>query len=82
MISREINTKALLSNVQSIKKLAGKNIDILAVVKADAYGHGLEKVAKVLNRGNIKFFGVSDINEAITLREIGIKKRIMLLEHA
>ena len=76
----EINIKALVSNIKAVKRLAGKNTDVLAVVKANAYGHGLEKVAKVLDKQGVKFFGISDINEGIALRNLGIKKRIMILE--
>ncbi|MDP8264105.1 MAG: alanine racemase [Candidatus Aceula lacicola] len=77
----EIDAKALVSNAKAVKRLAGKDTGILAVVKANAYGHGLEKVAKVLNKQDVKFFGVSDINEGIVLRNLGIKKRIMILEN-
>ncbi|MDD3375668.1 MAG: alanine racemase [Candidatus Omnitrophica bacterium] len=76
----EINTKALVSNIKAIKRLAKKSTGVLAVVKANAYGHGLEKVAKTLNKQGVKFFGISDINEGIALRNLGIKKRIMILE--
>jgi len=53
---------------------------IMAVVKADAYGHGMEKIALELSKAKIGFFGVSDIAEGIRLRSIGIKKPILLFE--
>ena len=54
--------------------------DILAVIKADAYGHGMVEVARLLEEQGINFFAVSDINEGIVLREAGFKKSILLLE--
>ena len=61
------------------KKLKGMET-ILAVVKADAYGHGVKDVAVLLDKGGIGFFGVSDITEGIALRDIGIKKPVLLFE--
>ena len=53
---------------------------VLAVVKAGAYGHGVEKIAPLLDRKGVGFFGVSDVTEGIALRGIGIKKPILLFE--
>lgn len=53
---------------------------ILAVVKADAYGHGMDKIAAILNREGVGFFGASDIREGIQLRKSGIKRPILLFE--
>ena len=53
---------------------------ILAVVKADAYGHGMGKIALLLDQAGIGFFGVSDVQEGIRLREIGIKKPVLIFE--
>ena len=58
-----------------------KNIPaILPVIKADAYGHGMLKVAHVLNKMDVGIFGVSDVAEGIQLRKSGIKKPILLFE--
>ena len=51
---------------------------VLAVVKADAYGHGVNKIAALLDKKGVGFFGVSDIHEGVALREAGIKKPILL----
>ncbi|MBF0484489.1 MAG: alanine racemase [Candidatus Omnitrophica bacterium] len=53
---------------------------ILAVIKADAYGHGMDEVGKELDNLGVGFFGVSDAPEGIRLRELGIKKPILLFE--
>ncbi len=69
----------LSTRSQSEKKLKGLET-ILAVIKADAYGHGVKDVAAVLDKEGIGFFGVSDITEGIELRSLGVKKPILLFE--
>lgn len=51
----------------------------MAVVKAGAYGHGLEDVAKALESEDIRFFGVANVGEARRIRDAGVKTRIYLL---
>lgn len=53
---------------------------ILVVIKADAYGHGIVETGLVLNEEGVEIFGVSDINEGISLRDKGIKRPILLFE--
>jgi len=72
-----INLKALKHNLSVLQKTAPKS-KILAVIKANAYGHGLIKVAQTLD--NIYAFGVARIDEAICLRNKEISKDILLLE--
>ncbi len=55
-------------------------VQVLAVVKADAYGHGMQQVAKLLLKLGATQFAVSDVKEGVALREMGIKKPILLLE--
>lgn len=57
-----------------------QHMDLIAVIKADAYGHGMIEVARVLDVCGAKFFGVSNVQEAIDLREAGFKQRILLFE--
>jgi alanine racemase len=72
-----INLQALANNYQTIKTCA-PNSKVLAVLKANAYGHGLERIAKALPQADA--FGVARIGEAILLREAGITQPIVLLE--
>ena len=67
----EINLAQIKLNYQIYKQKTAK--DIMAVVKADAYGHGAVKVASVLQDEGCSFFAVSNIKEAIELKEAGIK---------
>ncbi|WP_286235869.1 alanine racemase [Thalassotalea sediminis] len=72
-----IDLAALQQNYSAIKKQA-PNSKILAVLKANAYGHGLERIAKALPQADA--FGVARIEEALALRADGIVKPIVLLE--
>ena len=72
-----IDIKALEHNFLRIKELA-PNSKVMAIVKADAYGHGIVRVAKTLN--NADAFGVACLEEAEQLRQSSIKTPIVLLE--
>jgi len=73
----QINTSALLANFSRLQQVA-PNAKILAVLKANAYGHGLLAVAAQLRDAGA--FGVARIDEALALRAGGIVKPIVLLE--
>ena len=73
---REINIEALCNNYQCIKKSCGKKV--CAMVKADAYGHGIKKVCETLKK-DADFFGVATIGEAITIRCVGAQNRILMV---
>lgn len=73
----EINLKALSHNLNVVSKRT-RNSRILAVIKANAYGHGAVKVAEHLIRKGVSNFGVAYTNEAITLREAGITAPILV----
>jgi alanine racemase len=72
-----INRQALADNYQVIKQLA-PNSKVLAILKANAYGHGLERIASALPYADA--FGVARIEEALALRACGIVAPIVLLE--
>lgn len=72
-----INLQALANNYHTIKTYA-PNSKVLAVLKANAYGHGLERIAQALPQADA--FGVARISEAIALRKSGITQPIVLLE--
>ncbi|VAX35607.1 Alanine racemase [hydrothermal vent metagenome] len=92
----EIDLRAIAYNVKQLQKIAGKNkfclpsrppskkskiaTEVLAVIKADAYGHGSEHISPLLEGVGVNFFGVSDITEGKQLRYCGIKKSILLFE--
>lgn len=72
-----INLPALRHNLQLAKKLA-PNSKILAVVKANGYGHGISRVAQQFSVAD--GFGVASIDEALYLRQKGFLHRVLLLE--
>ncbi len=82
----KIDLGAIRQNFRVLRKLApptaglaGKT-KILTVIKADAYGHGMLPVAKVLVQEKVDFIGLSNLTEGIVLREAGIKTPVLLFE--
>lgn len=79
----EVNSRAILHNLHVVRRRVGKDVAVLAVVKSNAYGHGLLEVAKGLcahqsfSKGG--WFGVDNIDEALTLKKAGIKNPIIIL---
>ena len=75
----EVDLAALRCNVAAIRRRAGR-AQLMAVVKADAYGHGLAPVARTLRHCGVTAFAVANLTEACTLREIvGPTPLILLL---
>ena len=74
----KIDLDAILCNYRMLKKQAG--VPVMAVVKADAYGHGAVPVAKALE-AECDFFGVSSVAEAVELRNAGTQKPVLILGH-
>jgi alanine racemase len=75
----EISRQKLIENYQAIQRLVGTSVEILAVVKADAYGHGAVEVARALERAGARWFAVTSLPEAIELRRGGILGRVIVL---
>jgi alanine racemase len=75
----EIHLDHLAFNLQSVKKRIGENIKYMAVVKADAYGHGALRCAQALEKAGIDWFGVALPEEGVELRKNGIRKHILCL---
>ncbi|HTV53297.1 MAG TPA: alanine racemase [Terriglobia bacterium] len=74
----EIDCAAMRRNYARLRDLAGDR-KMLAVVKADAYGHGATITAKLLDACGADWFGVATVEEGIELRAVGIQKPILLL---
>lgn len=71
-----IDLDAVSANFEAVRRRAG--VQVMAVVKADAYGHGAVQVARLLE-DRCAFFGVSSVLEALELRRAGLKKPILVL---
>ena len=74
----EINLDAIVKNVDNLMALTKENTGALAVVKADGYGHGDVAVAKAVAQ-KVTGYAVATLDEAVNLRENGVKKPILVL---
>ena len=75
----EISLEAIRHNCSAIRDVLGEKVDIMAVVKANAYGHGIVEISKVLQKLKIKYLGVATLDEALVLRRAGIKVPVLIL---
>lgn len=76
----EISLTALKNNINIIKSLNSENTEIMAVVKADAYGHGDERICRCLSdECGIRYFAVSNLDEAIAVRKFCPDSEILIL---
>ncbi len=73
-----VDLDAVVHNFNLIKSFAG-SAEVCAVVKADAYGHGMEEVAKALEAGGCSHFAVSSLDEGVQLRGLGVGGHVLLL---
>ncbi len=77
----EIDLDAIAHNVQAIKAFVGSNVEIIASVKANAYGHGLLPVSRTALEAGASRLAAHRIQVAVTLRESGITAPILLMGH-
>ncbi|MGQ9674764.1 MAG: alanine racemase [Chloroflexota bacterium] len=75
----EIDLDAIEHNVRQIRLLIGQHVELLAVVKANAYGHGAGPVAKAALEAGANRLGVAIVDEGVQLRRAGIKHPILVL---
>jgi len=75
----EIDLNALENNIREIRRVTNPDSKIMAVIKADAYGHGFLETAKVLTQNGADCFGVATIEEALQIRCAGFKQDILIL---
>ena len=75
----EINLFALAHNVRQIRSLLAPNTQMMAVVKADAYGHGSIEIARTLIVEGVEWLAVATVTEGVELRQAGIVAPILIL---
>lgn len=78
----EVDTDILANNIRTIKAYIGADVTMLAVVKADAYGHGAIAVAQTALNNGAEYLGVASMAEAVELRDAGIDAPILVLSYA
>jgi alanine racemase len=76
----EIDSAHLRGNVDVFRQLVGRDRALMAVVKANAYGHGVALVAPAI-RDLVDWFGVDSLPEAIEVHELGVERPILILGH-
>ena len=77
----EINLDHIAHNVREIRHITNKKAEIMGVVKADAYGHGVMEVTKTLLGNGVSRLAVSMLDEAIQLRKNGVCVPILVLSY-
>lgn len=75
----EVNLSCIKKNFQAVKKRVGKDVEVIAVIKGNAYGMGAGPIAWALREAGARFFAVATIDEALELREAGITNSILVL---
>ena len=75
----EVNLAALRRNTAAFKKRLGRGVQMMCVVKADAYGHGAVPCAKTMHAAGASQFAVATVCEGVALREAGIEWPILIL---
>ena len=73
-----IDLDAILANFEAVRSKT--KAPVMAIIKADAYGHGAVQIARLLEE-RVAFFGVSGVGEALELRQSGLEKPILILGH-
>ncbi len=77
----EIDLDALVHNLERVRRHRPSGSRILAVVKADAYGHGAEMVVRTLAENDVEYFGVATLEEALELRGFGVQSNLLIMGH-
>jgi alanine racemase len=75
----EISRAQIAANFNAIRNVVGQEVEVMPVVKADAYRHGAVEVSRTLEREGARWLAVSSADEGIALREAGIQARILVM---
>lgn len=75
----EVNLNAISRNLEIIRQAAGDKTKIMAVVKANAYGHGMFEISRVCQQQGVDYMGVAILDEAIALQKAGIMLPVLVL---
>ena len=75
----EIDTRALEDNYRFLKSLAASDVELMAVVKSDAYGHSLELCAPAVVRAGARWLGVTSVEEGAAARALCPDARVLAM---
>src|SRR5688572_4926098 len=76
----EIDTAAIGKNLEAFRSVVTPGTAVMAVVKANAYGHGIDVVAPVATQ-HADWLGVNNLEEALAIRDLGLDKPVAILGH-
>lgn len=74
-----VDLDAICNNIINTRNLVGNTTKIMAIIKANGYGHGAKPIAKALDKMGVDSFGIAIIEEGIELRNAGIEKPLLIL---
>ncbi len=75
----EVSRRQIAANFEAIRRVVGPGVEVMPVVKADAYRHGAVEVSRVLESSGAQWLAVSNTEEGIALRDAGIRTRILVM---
>lgn len=78
-VTANIDLDAICNNIINTRKLVDNTTKIMAIIKADGYGHGAVPIAKILDQIGVDAFGIAILEEGIELRRAGIHKPLLIL---
>ena len=81
LVWAEIDLKAIAHNVKALRKITHPKARLMAVVKANAYGHGVKQVAQTALKNGADLLGVARFNEGVELRDLGFDVPILIFGH-
>ncbi len=74
-----VHLPAIAHNLRELRRILAPRVEILAIIKADGYGHGCRAVAETLSELGIRRFGVATVQEGVLLREAGMREDILVM---
>src|SRR5882757_11569102 len=75
----EVSSRQIAANFDAIRQLVGPEVEVMPVVKADAYRHGAVEVSRTLEARGAGWLAVSNTEEGVALRDAGIHARILVM---
>ena len=75
----EVSRSRIAENYRKVREAVGPAVEVMGVVKADAYGHGAAEVSRVLVAEGAAWLAVSNVGEGVALRQAGIRTRILVM---
>lgn len=75
----EVSRRQIAENFHAIREAVGPGVEVMPVVKADAYRHGAAEVARVLQQEGARWLAVSNVEEGVTLRQAGVTSHVLIM---